>query len=135
MFNKQYSLAQLKESSAERKPDICNTTCNKLTNQVKETCVRAMEPKTLVSHQLLSLVLQDTSLGGKTASMLKKPESNERQPGCSHTFPTVTRHLGARHTSPRLPAQLFVTFSTTSSYSEHTHAGNWKKRGKGKRRL
>lgn len=77
MFNKQYSLAQLKESSAERKLDVCNTTCNKLTNQVKETCVRAMEPKTLVSHQLLSLVLQDTSLGGKTASMLKNTESNE----------------------------------------------------------
>lgn len=77
MFNKQYSLAQLKESSAERKLDVCNTTCNKLTNQVKETCVRATEPKTLVSHQLLSLVLQDTSLGGKTASMLKNTESNE----------------------------------------------------------
>lgn len=95
-------------------------------------CVKAMEPKTLVSH-LLSLVLQDPRLGGKTASVLKNIESNERQP--SHTFHTVRRHLGAQHASPRLPAQLSVTFSTNSSYSEHARAGNWKKRGKGKRRL
>lgn len=87
-------------------------------------CVKAMEPQTLVPH-LLSLVLQDPRLGGKTASMLKNIESNERQP--SPTFHTVRRHLGARHASPRLPAQLSITFSTNSSYSEHARAEIGKK--------
>lgn len=74
-----------------------------------------MKAKTLVPHQLLSLVLQDPRLGGRTASMLKNTEVMKDSLHASHTFCAVTRHLRAWHTSPRLPAQLSVTFNTTAA--------------------
>ena len=64
--------------------------------------MKAMEPKTLVSHQLPSLVSQDPRSGGKTASTLKTTDSNETQPG------GFTR-LSYSHKASRSLAQEFLT--------------------------